>query len=96
MTMKFGYQTSLAALVLYLTTAGGAWAVDDSAQEEHGTPTEIPGRQETGGIVRVIHLQYANAEEIAAVIAGTLPAGLRVIPYAPTNSLVIYGRPHRR
>jgi type II secretory pathway component GspD/PulD (secretin) len=92
--MKFRYKTSLAALVLSLATAAGAWAVDDPA---HGTLSQVPlGEQESGWIIRVIPLQYANAEELAPIVASTLPPGLRVAPYAPTNSLVIYGRPHRQ
>jgi type II secretory pathway component GspD/PulD (secretin) len=95
--MNLGHRRWLAALVLSLATAGSVWAVDDPAQGEHGRLTQVPlGEQASGWTVRVIRLQYTNAEELAAVIAGALPPGLHVVPYAPTNSLVIYGRPHRR
>jgi type II secretory pathway component GspD/PulD (secretin) len=39
----------------------------------------------------VIKLKYADAEEIALVLRQLLPPTVRVVPYSPTNSLLIAG-----
>jgi len=39
----------------------------------------------------VIELDYANAEEVAALLAEIVPPGIRVVPYYQTNSLIISG-----
>jgi malonyl CoA-acyl carrier protein transacylase len=41
----------------------------------------------------VINLRYADAEEIARVLRELLPATVRVVPYYPTNSVLIAGDP---
>jgi hypothetical protein len=38
---------------------------------------------------KVIELKYADAEELALVLTAVLPAGVTVVPYAPTNSLIV-------
>jgi len=42
--------------------------------------------------VTVIHLDYANAEELAAVLSEIVPPGVTVVPYYPTNSLIVSGK----
>jgi general secretion pathway protein D len=54
-------------------------------------PTE-PAAQEPS-IIEVVPLQYARAEEVAATLAGVSPPGVRIIPYPPTNSVIISGAP---
>jgi len=39
----------------------------------------------------VINLRYADAEEIARVLRELLPDTIRVVPYYPTNSVLIAG-----
>lgn len=39
----------------------------------------------------VIHLDYADAEEVAALLSEIVPPGVRVVPYYPTNSLIVSG-----
>ncbi len=41
--------------------------------------------------IAVVPLQYARAEELADTLAAIAPAGLRIVPYRPTNSLLIAG-----
>ncbi len=95
--IKCRYPRWLVVLALAATAGSGAWAADNPVQRERDTPAETPlGEQQSGWTFVVVPLQYANAEELAAVLGPTLPAGLRVVPYAPTNSLIIFGRPHER
>jgi len=41
--------------------------------------------------VRVVPLNYARADEVASTLAWMAPPWLRIVPYYPTNSLVISG-----
>jgi type II secretory pathway component GspD/PulD (secretin) len=41
--------------------------------------------------IEVVPLDYGNAEELAATMAYLAPYSLRVVPYYPTNSLILYG-----
>ena len=41
----------------------------------------------------VIKLRYADAEQVAAVLRELLPPTVRVVPYQPTNSVVVSGDP---
>jgi general secretion pathway protein D len=43
--------------------------------------------------VRVVALDYASAGEVAYTLRWVAPAGVRIVPYYPTNSLVISGPP---
>ena len=43
--------------------------------------------------VEVVPLNYARAEEVADTLSWIAPPGVRVVPYAPTNSLLIAGNP---
>jgi type II secretory pathway component GspD/PulD (secretin) len=45
-------------------------------------------------VVRVIPLTYADAGEVALTLAWVAPAGVRVVPHFPTNSVVIAGHDH--
>lgn len=42
-------------------------------------------------VVRVVPLTYANAGEVAWTLSRVAPPGVRVVPYPPTNSVVISG-----
>jgi len=44
-------------------------------------------------VIEVVPLQYARADEVAATLAGISPPGVRIIPYPPTNSVIIAGAP---
>ncbi len=41
--------------------------------------------------IEVVPLDYANAEELAATMAHLAPYSVRIVPYHPTNSLILYG-----
>ncbi|NVM26924.1 MAG: hypothetical protein HWN70_13540 [Desulfobacterales bacterium] len=43
-------------------------------------------------VIRVIHLDYADAEYLASVLAPLLSMDGRVVAYRPTNSLIIKDR----
>ncbi len=43
-------------------------------------------------VIQVIHLDYADAEHLASVLAPLLSKEGRVVAYAPTNSLIIKDR----
>jgi type II secretory pathway component GspD/PulD (secretin) len=43
-------------------------------------------------VIRVIHLDYADAEYLASVLAPLLSKEGRVVAYRPTNSLIIKDR----
>ena len=74
-----------------------ALAVSGYALLAEGTSARIvPAGQapHTGSeAIEVVALRHANAEELAAVLGAVLPAGLKVVPYGPTNSLIIAGHP---
>ena len=61
--------------------AEGIWVV----------PAETTGRAET--TIEVVPLKYAKAEEVAETLSGIAPPGVRIVPYYPTNSLIISGNP---
>jgi general secretion pathway protein D len=43
--------------------------------------------------VKVIRLDYARAGELAYTLSWVAPSSVRVVPYYPTNSLIISGHP---
>ena len=95
--MNFRVQRWLIAVALVATAGSGTWAADNPGQHEHDKVTNMSwSAHQSEWAVTVIKLQYANAEELAPIIAGILPPGLRVIPYAPTNSLIISGQVHKQ
>jgi len=61
-------------------TKAGTWIVPAG---------QVPGE----AIIEVVPLQYARAEELAYTLSEVAPAGVRIVPYAPTNSLLISGDP---
>ena len=42
-------------------------------------------------VIEVVPLQYARAEEVAYTLSWVAPYGVRIVPYSPTNSLIISG-----
>jgi general secretion pathway protein D len=43
--------------------------------------------------VKVVSLDYARAGELAYTLSWVAPPSVRVVPYYPTNSVIISGRP---
>lgn len=43
--------------------------------------------------IEVVSLKYAKADEVAYSLSCIAPPGVRIIPYYPTNSLIISGNP---
>jgi Bacterial type II/III secretion system short domain len=60
-----------------------------------GLPTTQPGACEPteAMIIKVMPLTYARAGELAYTLSWIAPARVRIVPYYPTNSLVISGPP---
>jgi type II secretory pathway component GspD/PulD (secretin) len=48
---------------------------------------------ESGWTFVVIKLRHADAEQVASVLRELLPPTVRVVPYPPTNSVLISGDP---
>ena len=44
-----------------------------------------------GFVVRVIRLTYADADDVAFTLGWVAPPGVRIVPFHPTNSIVISG-----
>jgi general secretion pathway protein D len=55
----------------------------------------IPAEQVTheAFTVRVVPLNYARAGELAYTLSRVAPPSVRIVPYYPTNSLIISGHP---
>jgi general secretion pathway protein D len=45
----------------------------------------------TSFVVKVVPIKYANAGEVAFTLSRVAPPGVRIVPYQPTNSVVISG-----
>jgi general secretion pathway protein D len=45
-----------------------------------------------GIVVRVVPLNYASADELAFPLSWVAPPGVRIVPYYPTNNVVLSGR----
>jgi type II secretory pathway component GspD/PulD (secretin) len=60
-----------------------------------GQPTTPPGACEPleAMIIKVVPLTYARASELAYTLSLVAPPRVRIVPYNPTNSLVISGPP---
>ena len=43
-------------------------------------------------IIQIVQLDHANAEYLASVLAPLFPKEVQIIPYSPTNSLIIKGK----
>jgi type II secretory pathway component GspD/PulD (secretin) len=53
----------------------------------------VPAREVADAefVVEVIRLTYANADDVAFTLGWAAPPGVRVVPFYPTNSVVISG-----
>ncbi|MFO7285699.1 MAG: hypothetical protein LOD94_09065 [Gammaproteobacteria bacterium] len=60
-----------------------------SAVAQPADAPDVVAADDWGAVVVDVH--YANAEELAAILAEILPAGVDVVPYYPTNSLIFSG-----
>ena len=43
--------------------------------------------------IKVVPLTYARAGEVAYALSWVAPPSIRIVPYYPTNSLIISGHP---
>ena len=77
----FRLSVILAALVVPLVAAGQT-TTPPGARE----PTEAM-------IIKVVPLTYARAGELAHTLSQVAPPRVRIVPYYPTNSLIISGPP---
>lgn len=64
-----------------LRKAEGTWVV----------PAEQAAQAEAA--IEVVPLKYARADEVAETLSWIAPPGVRIVPYYPTNSLLISGNP---
>jgi|SRR5919106_3121183 general secretion pathway protein D len=64
-----------------VSSAGGMWIV----------PTERLAPEAV--TVRLVPLEHALAGEVAYTLGWVAPPGVRIVPYYPTNSLIISGPP---
>ncbi len=79
--------SALKALIASMSV--GTWL----AMSAHAQPADLSeGPVAEDFAVAVIELGYANAEEVAALLAEILPPGVTVAPYYATNSLIFSGR----
>jgi type II secretory pathway component GspD/PulD (secretin) len=51
----------------------------------------VPAAQ--AGQLEVVPLDYAEAGELAYTLSQLAPESVRIVPYYPTNSLILYGDP---
>jgi hypothetical protein len=82
--MEFRF-TAFAACALFGIAPG---TLGQPAAPEREREAAAP---ESSWTVVVIKLQYADAEQVAAVLRELLPPTVRVVPYYPTNSVLISG-----
>src|SRR6266849_5328724 len=63
-------------------------------KKEEGTWI-VPAEKATqlATIIEVVPLKYARADEVADTLSWLAPPGVRIVPYYPTNSLIISGNP---
>jgi type II secretory pathway component GspD/PulD (secretin) len=56
-------------------------------------PTPLPGASEPveATVIEVVPLTYARAGELAYTLSLVAPPRVRIVPYYPTNSLIISG-----
>jgi general secretion pathway protein D len=62
-------------------------------KKEEGTWIVPAGQGPVETIIEVVPLQYARADELAYTLSWVAPEGVRIVPYFPTNSLLIAGDP---
>jgi type II secretory pathway component GspD/PulD (secretin) len=55
----------------------------------------VPAEQTAAAafVIRVVPLTYAQADEVAYALSWIAPPSVRVVPYPPTNSVLIAGHP---
>src|SRR5690606_22780052 len=82
-------ENAMTALKALIAGVGvGTWLM----MSAHAQPADAPdGDAARDFAVTVIELEYANAEELAALLAEILPPGVTVVPYYATNSLIFSG-----
>jgi type II secretory pathway component GspD/PulD (secretin) len=53
----------------------------------------VPAQQTAGAdvVVRVVRLTYVDAEDVAWTLSWAAPPGVRIVPFHPTNSVVVSG-----
>jgi type II secretory pathway component GspD/PulD (secretin) len=51
----------------------------------------LPAQAGPGVVVRVVRLTHVDAEDVAWTLSWAAPPGVRVVPFYPTNSVVISG-----
>jgi general secretion pathway protein D len=56
-------------------------------------PRQAHAGAPTATAVTVVPLTYARADEVARTLAWIAPPGVRVVPYRPTNSVILSGDP---
>jgi len=79
----------MSALKALIAGAGIGIAPMICADAQPADAPEVVAAEDWGAVVVDVH--YANAEELAAILAEILPPGVEVVPYYPTNSLVFSG-----
>jgi type II secretory pathway component GspD/PulD (secretin) len=59
----------------------------------HAQPTILSAVQEPGDamVIEVVPLTYSRAGELAYTLSLVAPTRVRIVPYYPTNSLIISG-----
>jgi general secretion pathway protein D len=72
-----------------VSSAGGMWIVPAERLAPPATPP--PGPEAV--TVKLVTLEYALAGEVAYTLRWVAPPGVRIVPYYPTNSLIISGPP---
>jgi general secretion pathway protein D len=60
-------------------------------RKEEGTWIVPAGQEPLETTIEVVPLQYAQADELAYTLSWVVPDGVRIVPYSPTNSLLISG-----
>jgi type II secretory pathway component GspD/PulD (secretin) len=76
------------ALVATGTLLASAWPVlAQQPQESQQTRAQA----DSDWTVKVIRLDYADAFEVAGILAQIVPPTVRVVAYRPTNSIIISG-----
>ncbi|UCG81774.1 MAG: hypothetical protein JSV60_05745 [Desulfobacterales bacterium] len=58
----------------------------------HLSDAQAGGSRRDPIVIRVVQLDYANAEHLASVLSPLLSKDGRIVPYAPTNTLIIKDR----
>jgi hypothetical protein len=76
------------SVLLLALLAPPAWGEGDAATPEEQLPTVADVAAEPWTLM-VIRLEHAKAEKLAETLNQILPPAMTVVPYSPTNSLII-------